>query len=105
MGKVVLPQGNIYEVNPYGYNLDKVFYACCNAIVRAKGEASSEEKLAVFLVLIAYKNSSPKLLDFICKLASNFAFGHFMDIRKINALLPVITISLKNALVSIDNNE
>lgn len=71
----------------------------CNAIIRAKGEAFSEEKLAVLFVLIAHKRSSPKLHYFIYKRADNFTFWHFMDMRKINAVLPVPSPNLKSIII------
>ncbi|WP_421671452.1 hypothetical protein [Rahnella sp. EDr1-12] len=104
MGNVVLPKNNTYEVNPYGYNIDKVFNACCNAIVRTKEKASSEEKLSVFIICLTYNLRSSIMHKLISQLASNFAFGHFMDIRKINTLLPIITADLENSLLSINNN-
>ncbi|HFF9520122.1 TPA: hypothetical protein ACGFAK_004801 [Serratia marcescens] len=103
MGNVIILQDNTYQVNPYSFNLDKVFNACCNAIVLAKGNATGEEKLSIFILCLTYRLSSRRLREFIFQLAFNYATGHFMDIGRINNLLSTLAANLNTFILNHEN--
>ncbi|AVF38110.1 GapS6b family protein [Rahnella sikkimica] len=82
--------GNTYECNPFGYNIDKVFNACCNAVLERNRNRLREDQFATFILILTIINGSGRITDFICHLATRYATGHFMNIKRINSILPAL---------------
>lgn len=75
-------------INSYGAKIDRVFYICCNAIIKIKNGLTCEENLAKFLAFILCEfTSNPKFLNVIFWLASNFVSGHFLSTKRLNECL------------------
>ncbi|AVF38112.1 hypothetical protein [Rahnella sikkimica] len=89
---------NTYENNPFGGNVDKVFNACCNAIVASNKTQSVEYKFAKFYLILINKVDSGLIKDFIRHLASRYVTGHFMNIKEVNIILPELVAEFNKIL-------
>jgi hypothetical protein len=91
--------GNTYECNLFGYNIDKVFNSCCNAVLERNITRLREDKFATFILILTIKIGPGRITDFICHLATKYATGHFMNLKRINSILPIIAAEFNQLLL------
>ncbi len=65
--------------------ISNVFNTVSSKIISISDDSSCEEKFALFIYNVIHPNIHPVLFpDFIFKLATDFASGHFLNINIIN---------------------
>lgn len=88
-----IKKNDLSFINPYGAKIDRIFYICCEAIIKMKNDLTCEENLARFLVfLLCQFTANTKFLNLIFWLASKFISGHFLSMDKINECLEELMV-------------